>query len=145
MMVLQIAVIEGSERYSELARLTAWGYHHLLTSHHELADGYGNCWIVSAVGHGVARALNLSAQMVGGKVRKDGRDVFDRRGHYWVDLGGGIILDSPRQDLLMIGRADQRGARYIPLLSMRTKNLLRLSEATRQRFISDPPPAGLPL
>jgi hypothetical protein len=151
---LRTVIIEGNEGYRELARLTAWGYRFLLESDRTLRDGQGNCWLVAAIAHGVARALNLRPGLYGGQVFNTERNEPQYRsgGHYWTVVDG-VIVDSPGADLLMIGTAAQRlGVRYVPLANARGGNasmrrargLRTLSDSTCHRTLTDPPPAGMP-
>jgi hypothetical protein len=148
----EVTIIEGNEDYEELARLTAWAYRMLLNFDPELHDGLGNCLCVAALAHGVARALDLKPKLYGGQVFDGSRPCYSVGGHYWVEVARGVIVDSPRPNLLMIGTAAQRAHRYVPLgnargsnASMRKARKLRgLSDSTCKRMRTNPPPGGWP-
>jgi hypothetical protein len=150
-MNLKVAIIEGNSGFDELARLTAWGYGKLLDFDPELHDGQGDCWVVAAIAHGVARALDLKPKLYGGQAFDADRPWYPVGGHYWVEVAG-VIVDSPSADLMMIGTAAQRGLRYVPLRTAkrgnasmrRARGLLDLSDSTCARMRTAPPPEGWP-
>jgi hypothetical protein len=76
-----------------------------LNAEHEL----GICDVVASCGEEACRKLGIKARRRVGVVQLRGKTV---EGHHWLELSGGLILDSPLPGQILLGTEAERGARY---------------------------------
>jgi hypothetical protein len=76
--------------------------------------GGGLCMPVAQLGVAAARKLGIEAELVGGEVLRDGRCFYARRGHYWVELPEGVLLDAPSPATICLRtRAQREPLKYV--------------------------------